>query len=190
MSSRHKSKTAPHKVERAALCAEATGLRRKGLRYEAIAEAMGCSVSTAFGYVADELARLQAQAAENAEQVRAVELSRMDGYLEVLHARIDAHSIELKAYAECEIGEGEQPPKMPCTKAVDSAIASALRIQERRAKLLGIDRPVQVEHEHVHRSFEIVIPPPALGPHKASAIEVDAVEIDEHGNVANEQENE
>ena len=90
-------------------------MRRRGKSYPKIAEALGVSVGTAHRDVTTELARLAKECGEEAAIVRQMELDRLDVALDALADRIE---------------QGD-----------DRAVATMLRIQERRAKLLGLDSP-------------------------------------------------
>ncbi len=98
--------------------AQALDLRRSGLGYAEIAETMGCSVSTAHGYIkrAMESARLQVEA--DVIDMRAEEISRLDGMLRGLWAKAKKGNV--------------------------GAIDRVLKISERRSKLLGLDMPTKV----------------------------------------------
>lgn len=90
-------------------------MRRRGKSYPKIAEALGVSVGTAHRDVTIELARLAKECSEEAEAIRQIELERLDDALDAISDRIE---------------QGD-----------DRAVATMLRIQERRAKLLGLDSP-------------------------------------------------
>lgn len=94
-------------------------LRVLGATYAQIGERLGISKQAAHEYVTTELALLRAQTAEAAEQVRDLELARLDAVLVP----------QLKAAIEGSQG----------------AVDRVLRIQERRAKLLGLDAPTKSE---------------------------------------------
>lgn len=94
---------------------EALQLRLEGKTYTEIAERMGKSVSTVHGYVADSLAEVTK---EDAQQLRDVEAARLDAL---------QHAIWDKA-----IG-GDL-----------SAMDRVIKIIDRRARLLGLDAPQQV----------------------------------------------
>lgn len=90
-------------------------LRIQGESYRAIGQALGVSEYTAHGDVMGRLREVQALGDEKLEDVRRVEVARLDRYLTKL-----------------ELGVNEGDPK---------AIATALRVMERRAALLGLDAP-------------------------------------------------
>lgn len=92
-------------------------LRRQGLSIREIGARLGISHTHVLRHISAVLADLRAEALTNADEWRALELDRLDGLQAALRPRI---------------GEGD--PK---------AIDTALRIMERRSKLLGLDMPVK-----------------------------------------------
>jgi len=106
----------PSAVERRA---QALELRKRGMSYRQIGQELGVSRNTAHKYVTAELDELRAETRASAEQLRDLELERLDQYLARLQPKID---------------DGDE-----------KAIATALRVQERRAKLTGLDAPQRTE---------------------------------------------
>ena len=98
---------------------KALELRKRGLNYTQIGEKLGCARSTACRYVLSELENLADKCREEAVHVRDLELQRLD-------------ALYLKAWEAVE--EGDLP-----------AIDRCLRVQERRAKLLGLDAAAKVD---------------------------------------------
>lgn len=98
---------------------QALTLRQQGLAYPAIARAMGCSLSTAYAAVLRGLQRLEADLQERAADVRRMELQRLDVALAAIMPQVEA---------------GE-----------DRAVATMLRIMDRRARYLGLDEPERTE---------------------------------------------
>ena len=96
--------------------ARALELRSMGWTFRAIAEATGVDVKTAFRDVSDALADHRESYAETAANVRTVELARLD---------------RLWRRAEDMLADGDADGA--------KAIAAAIRIMERRARLLGLD---------------------------------------------------
>ena len=92
-------------------------LRKRGYRYRAIASELQVSVRTAYSDVQTVLAEVNALVGKQAEDVRALELERYDGYLRSLQPLIDGSDLAAKL----------------------RAIGLALGVAARRAKLLGID---------------------------------------------------
>lgn len=98
--------------------AKALELRKAGGSYRAIARALGVPLSTAWGDVQAELGALRDLAAKLAEDVRELELRRLDDWTTGL------------------------TPK--ARKGDHMAVNALVRIQERRARLLGIDAPTKI----------------------------------------------
>jgi len=99
---------------------KALQMRREGFSYPEIASKMGITQAGAFQCVMRVLAAFEDDIKELVPSVRQIELQRLDYYLSKLKERINQGN--------------------------DKAIGSALRIQERRAKLMGLDAPVEISH--------------------------------------------
>lgn len=99
---------------------KALELRRMGMGYAEIAHTLACSVSTAHGYIKTAMAEAKAQVSADAADLKAEEISRLDGMLRGLWA--DAR------------------------KGNHGAVDRVLKIMERRAKMLGLDAPVKMAH--------------------------------------------
>lgn len=106
-------------LERAENQAKALELRRMGLGFEEIGAKLSISTPTAFRYVSRGLAAARAQVAASADELRAEEISRLDGMLAALWPR-------------ARRGEAQ-------------AIDRVLKIMERRARMLGLDAPERRE---------------------------------------------
>ena len=90
-------------------------LRKRGLNYTQISKKLGCHRSTACRYVLSELENLADKCREEAAHVRDLELQRLDDlYLIAYRAIIDGNDL--------------------------AGIDRCLRIMDRRAKLLGLDK--------------------------------------------------
>ena len=92
-------------------------LRKAGATYRAIARELGVDVHTAHADVAAELADLRVQTAHTAEDVRDLELARLDAATNGV-------------WPDVQAGD----PR---------AVMAIVRIGERRSKLLGLDAPQQ-----------------------------------------------
>ena len=114
--------TSPVKLRAAERRIESLRLRKRGLTYSQIGEKLGVSSRTAYGDVKTELEKIRKVCSEEAELVREIELQRLDELWRV--ANTAALKGDLKAIDRC------------------------LRIQERRAKLLGLDAVESVTVEH------------------------------------------
>lgn len=125
------SPTAQRRIEAKERAKKALELRKKGMRYEAIAQQLGYSSrGNAHKAVMKELNLLAKECLEEAAQVRDLELQRLD-------------ALYLKAWEAVEGGD------LP-------AIDRCLRIMERRAKLLGLDAAEKIEHSGVVSWMELV----------------------------------
>lgn len=92
-------------------------LRLAGHSVRQIAAATGMSRSTVHRREHQGIAQLPVLA--NADELRKVEVARLDRYLAALDQRVQAGDV--------------------------NAIQAALRVSDRRSKLLGLDAPIQVE---------------------------------------------
>lgn len=113
------SKYGKQAVGAAVLTVEALELRLKGMSYKQIGEELDCAIGTAYNAVSRGLKELNSLAKEKAEEVRQLELSRIDSVLDSVIKR--------------------------AKKGNDKAIASMVKLMDRRAKYLGLDSPVQTE---------------------------------------------
>lgn len=105
---------------------QALALRIGGATYRAIARAMGISPSTAHDYVTEGLNEVEQRNDEATEEVRRLELQRLD-------------AIFLKLWPKPPQGSSTIPKLDPRTAD------TLLRVMERRAKLLGLDAPTKWE---------------------------------------------
>lgn len=92
-------------------------LRIGGARYRQIATELGVSLDTAWHDVQDSISETNTLVTERAEELRAVELERLDRYLRALQ----------------EVIQGTEPALKL------RAIEIAVHVSARRAKLLGLD---------------------------------------------------
>lgn len=113
-------------AERLVRIQKAVALKLRGKSYRAIGAELGVSVSVAFEDVWYHFAELETLATEQLEQVRKLELARLDAMHEKLSDIMD---------------ESEDDG------TVIKAISSAEKLMERRAKLLGLDAPTK--HQEV-----------------------------------------
>jgi hypothetical protein len=93
-------------------------LRRAGATYKQIAAQVGGSEQNAHQMVTRILGTMRTELAETTDDVRALELERLDALL---------------------MGQWSQ-----ATAGHQGAVATVLRIMERRARILGIDAPAKV----------------------------------------------
>lgn len=108
-----RSPRSPRRLRTAERQGRALELRLAGWTYAQIGAELGISQPAAFKLVNRALQQIRAKAAETSEEVLALELQRLDRWLQVADRAV--HDGDVNAVAHC------------------------LRIQERRAKLLGLD---------------------------------------------------
>ena len=94
-------------------------LRQKGNSYRAIARQLGVSEAQAHKDVHASLRALAEQEMSTAEELRALELERLDALLLIVSDEVEQGNL--------------------------AAVDRALRIGERRAKLLGLDAPQRMD---------------------------------------------
>jgi len=123
----------PHPGEEEQIAArrvQALNLRKAGASYRAIAQQLGVDVSTAWSDVQAELGALRALATTAAEDVRALELQRLDALTAGLFVKATQQGGDARA------------------------VMALVRVSDRRAKLLGLDAPVKVQPVAPERPFE------------------------------------
>ena len=104
---------------------QALALRKAGVGFERIGQQLGCATSTAYQSV---MKAIQDILQEPAEEVLKLELERLDSML-------------LGLWERARNGDYQ-------------AVATALKVEERRAKLLGLDAPEKSETSaHIEVSF-------------------------------------
>lgn len=132
-------KTSPRRVNAALRRAEAMRLRIRGVRFEDIATQLG--YSSRARAAEDVLKGLADTVQEPADELRTLELER----LEMLWRR--AMAVMDRPHLVAQMGKVIKYRGKPVIDdaPVLAAIDRLLRIQERRAKLLGLDAPVEVE---------------------------------------------
>lgn len=113
-----KNATSPRSLVALQRQQQAVELRRSGRSYREIAHAVGISVASAHRLVGTAIAEARTTVREDVVELRALELSRLDGLMVALWPK--ARRGEL------------------------SAVDRVLKIMERRAKLLGLDAPVKL----------------------------------------------
>lgn len=99
---------------------QALELRKAGWAFHEIGVRLGISTTQAFRDVSTQLKQLAALALDNANELRQLELERLDMLIQGLEPM-------------ARVGN-------------PGAVNSYLRVMERRAKLLGLDAPVRQEH--------------------------------------------
>ena len=106
--------------------AQALKLRRAGHSYSEIGEKLGVATSQAFQAVKSGLELIREEATETARDVLALELQRLDELLQML-----------------------MPKATSGGKNAMAAVDRVLRVQERRAKYLGLDQAKKIQAEVV-----------------------------------------
>lgn len=114
------STATPAKLSAAERKAQAVNLRKKGLSYRRIADQLGCSKSIIAKDIKRELQDLREQTRSDVEELRQLELERLDAF---------------QLFVSNALSNGDVLP----------AIDRGLKISERRAKLLGLDAPIQIQ---------------------------------------------
>lgn len=118
-------------------------LRKQGYTYRQIAKALAeklkkdrpLSTKTVMGYIAREYEERRTKLGETVEQVKALELERLDRYLTKLET----------AMASASTTAGQ----------LKGLIDTAVRVQARRSALLGLDAPTKVDiHDKRGRPYE------------------------------------
>ena len=116
--------TEPHQIQAEERRWEALELRKQGLSFRDIGKRMCIHWTTAHQHVNRALDELRERTKQSAEQLRTIEIEKLDRLEADLVKRLDA-----------------------CTDDQDSAKLAAvmLKITESRRKLLGLDAPERVE---------------------------------------------
>lgn len=114
---------------------KALELRGSGKKYREIASEMGVSLTTAHELVQEGLAELVDKVAETAEQVRTIELDRLDTLHGVLMTKLKLQRREMVTT------DGQ---KVMVPDPNERTIESLLKVAERRARLMGIDAPTEI----------------------------------------------
>lgn len=114
--------TAPRSVECIDWHRRAVEMRTQGHTYQQIADACGVSMSAAYKAVCTYLEQTRAIAREAAEEVRRIELDRLDRMLAAVAPKAEDGDLQ--------------------------AVQTAIKLQERRAKLLGLDAPAETRTTH------------------------------------------
>lgn len=122
--------------------AYACTLRERGLSYRAIAEQMGYHNHSGARFAVERA--LKAIVQEPAEDLRTLELARLDRMWQACVKVLETTHYTVSEGRLVWIGpEGEARP-LEDDGPVLAAIDRMLKIQDRRAKLLGLDAPVKV----------------------------------------------
>ena len=131
--------TAP-RVDAAERDAQALALRAAGMSFRQVGRVLGCSSTTAFRRVSRGLDRTRR---EPADQLRTLELHRLDQLQAHAAAVLRARHVVIQA-GRVIVDDTTGRPYTDHGPAL-AAVATLLRIAERRAKLVGLDAPTKVE---------------------------------------------
>lgn len=123
MSGVHPSLMPPQALEAEERRFEALEHRKRGLSFRAIGKRMGCGYSTAWALVKEALDELRAKTLVNAEQLRELEIQKLDR----LESKMQ------KGLASADLTERAK------------VAAVVVKITESRRKLLGLDAAQKVE---------------------------------------------
>lgn len=131
---------APRKktIEQAQHDAEAARLRAQGWGYAQIGEKLGVSMQGAHQAVQRALT---AAVREPADDVRALELSRLDLLWQAAWTVLTKHHVTVQQGKVVYLGDEPLEDDAPVLNAIDRL----LKVQDRRAKLLGLDAPTRHE---------------------------------------------
>lgn len=135
-----------HSYDEAVLDAHAAHLRAEGLTFRQIADEMGCSVAGAHKRVMRAYGRMPGPDA-TAERNRM--LRELDDAAVAVYGVLESAHLAISAKGVVTITVNGQEIPVPDDHPVLEAVDRLLRIQERRAKLLGTDAPSK-------RSVEVV----------------------------------
>lgn len=148
-------------------------LKKGGHTYEEIAAQLGITLSKAYRTVQKALVALNEETMHSVLQHRCIEVAKLD-YLEEVAME---HLVE-----EEELEDGGSIKRFN-----NATLANLLKIQERRAKLLGLDAPVkhEVNATNTHVIAAAVLPPQAtsiedwIAQNEANIIDAVAVQVED-----------
>ena len=126
-------------------------LKRKGWHYRQIASELGVAVGTVHGDIVRALKRAAVKNDGRTAEWRELELQKLDALEQATYAVLERKHIVLYQGVPVRIYPGEcaGPEDRPLDVIDDApvlnAVATLLRIAERRARLLGLDAPTKVQ---------------------------------------------
>ncbi|MFO0851666.1 MAG: sigma factor-like helix-turn-helix DNA-binding protein [Gemmataceae bacterium] len=128
--------------------------RKQGCTYQQIADRLGCGIKTAHKHVNQALARLREDCRETAEEVRTLELQKLD--------QMEARLVEqIEAFGAV--------PSKECHRAMELR----LKVIQQRCKLLGLTAPPTQQVNVIappEARLEVVLNSPAVQQLAAAAV--------------------
>lgn len=123
-------------LQQATIDTEAVQLRSRGATYPEIARTMSCSISTAYERVQRALRSVPAEAVAD---MRLVEAQRLDDLWKIAWREATRdHAL----IADGKVVKDDDGVRLVNHAAKLQAVNTLIRIQERRARLFGLDEPV------------------------------------------------
>jgi hypothetical protein len=116
-------------------------LRARHATYRQIALALGCDVATAYRLVQSGLKELREDASEAVEEIKQLELERLDDLAQMLQAKLDRQIIEVQEKDQHGVVTG-RVQRFP--NPDEATIKAMLDVMRRRADLMGLDAPKQI----------------------------------------------
>jgi|SRR5688572_5955205 len=154
---------------------DVAALRRKGYSFDRIAAELKCAPSTAYEHWKALLARTRKEAEQTAEDMRELELARLDDWTADLN---DILRDPLGLEATGLVGEDADPEErarvaaaLDPGKATDlklKAYERLIKISQRRSELVGLDAPKK--SEITGKDGEPLSPDASLTPERAAAL--------------------
>ena len=114
---------------------QALKLRQRGYTYDDIGKALGIAKSIAHGYVKDAMRQLAEDQTEETQQLRALEVARLDEMSVQAYKVLFAKHYTINSGSVVYHNGAEVLDDAPVLRAIDRL----LKISERRAKLLNLD---------------------------------------------------
>lgn len=142
------SETSQRRIEAAERKAKALALRKQGMTYRQVGKALGITEQRAHQIVKEEIARLNKSSSETAEEIRSLELMRLDQALaKILPILNETTEPDPTKEIKDDLPKGIRKIRIT-TKGGKSnrelalmACDRMLKIMDRRAKYLGLDTP-------------------------------------------------
>lgn len=131
----------PHAADMELRRAKALSLRARHATYRQIAQALACDVATAYRLVQGGLLELRQDATETADEIRRLELERLDDLAQGLQAKLDRQVVEVPEMSAGGVPTGRT---LRYANPDELTVKTMLDIMRRRADLLGLDAPKQI----------------------------------------------